>query len=215
MDTKAHRDPDPMALREMGIECLQHPQHPKTSTDGALRVILVRLGIPKVDEQAIAQVLGNVPVKALDDLRAGALVGAHDLPQVFGIEVGGEGRGAHQVTEQDRQLAPFGVRRRGWCRWSGSLSRRRHRGLERWRGRSVPRPHQTPTIIDHLGIGVEQRVFEIGEVVLVEGKLALQGAIGDPAMLVQHGDGLAEDLIERHSGSSACGVTPQDAPHAA
>ena len=34
-------------------------------------------------------------------------------------------------------------------------------------------------------------------------------------MFVQHGDGLAEDLIERHSGSSACGVTLQSASRAA
>ena len=32
--------------------------------------------------------------------------------------------------------------------------------------------NQTPTIVDHLGIRVEQRVFEIREVGLVEGKLA-------------------------------------------
>jgi hypothetical protein len=34
-------------------------------------------------------------------------------------------------------------------------------------------------------------------------------------MLVQHGDRLAEDLIERHSGSSACGGTPRYASTAA
>ena len=33
----------------------------------------------------------------------------HDLPQVFGVELGREGRGAHQITEHDRELAPFGV----------------------------------------------------------------------------------------------------------
>jgi hypothetical protein len=82
----------------------------------------MRLGIPKVDEQAIAEILRNVPVKALDDLRTGALVGAHDLPRVFGVELGGEGRRAHHVTEQDRQLAALGLTgRRG--RWEGGRLR--------------------------------------------------------------------------------------------
>src|SRR5438132_6767957 len=54
-------------------------------------------------------------------------------------------------------------------------------------------------------MGKEDGVCEILQVVILNGKLALQGAIGDPTMLVQHGDGLAEDLIERHSGSSSWG----------
>ena len=64
-------------------------------------------------------------------------------------------------------------------------------------------------------MGKQNGLFQIRQVVVIKGKLALQGAIGDPAMLVQHGDGLAEDLIERHRGSSVCGVTPQGASTAA
>ena len=48
-------------------------------------------------------------------------------------------------------------------------------------------------------------IGEIRKVVIINGKLALQGAIGDAAVLVQHGDRLAEDFIERHSSSSAWG----------
>src|SRR5215813_11560795 len=36
--------------------------------------------------------------------------------------------------------------------------------------------------------------------------MALQGAIGDPAVLPQHGNRLAENFVERHGGSSACKV---------
>jgi hypothetical protein len=174
----------------------------------------MRQGAPEVDEEAITEILGDMPLKAGGHLRAGVLIGSYHLPQVFGVQLTGQAGGVHEIAEQDRELAAFGLRR-GWSRWSGGLGRRLRRGLERWRWRSVPRPHQTTTIVDHLGISVEQRVFEILEVVLVEGKLALQGAIGDPAMFVQHGERLAEDLIERHSGSSACGVTPQGASPAA
>ena len=50
----------------------------------------MRLRIAKVDEQAIAQILGNMPVKALDDGRAGGLIGAHHLAEVFRVELPGE-----------------------------------------------------------------------------------------------------------------------------
>jgi hypothetical protein len=58
-------------------------------------------------------------------------------------------------------------------------------------------------------MGKEDGLLEILKVVIVDGKLALQGAIGDPAVLLQHGDRLAEDIVERHGGSSACGVAPR------
>jgi hypothetical protein len=32
--------------------------------------------------------MGDVPAKMLDHVRAGGLVGTHDLPQVFGVELG-------------------------------------------------------------------------------------------------------------------------------
>src|SRR5262245_57108633 len=57
-------------------------------------------------------------------------------------------------------------------------------------------------------MGKVQRFGQIGQVGIVNAKLALEGTIGDPAMLVQHGHRLAEDLVERHGGFSACPVTP-------
>jgi hypothetical protein len=46
-----------------------------------------------------------------NDLGGGLLVGADHGAQVFGVELAGERRGAHQVTEQHRELAAFGLRR--------------------------------------------------------------------------------------------------------
>ena len=58
---------------------------------------------------------------------AQVLVGAHDLAQVFRVELAGEAGGVHQVTEQHGELAAFGLtgRRvalgggswRGWTAW--------------------------------------------------------------------------------------------------
>ena len=65
-------------------------------------------GIAEVHQQPIAQILGNVPLIALDDLGAGLMVGAYDFPQVFGVELRGERGRADQVTEHHGQLPPFG-----------------------------------------------------------------------------------------------------------
>ena len=70
----------------------------------------MRLGIAKIDQQAIAEILGDMPLKALDDLGTGGLIGAHHLPQIFGIELAGERGRIHQVTEQHGELAAFGLR---------------------------------------------------------------------------------------------------------
>jgi hypothetical protein len=88
MDPEAHGDAHPVTLLQVRIEGLHGADNAETSTHGALRVVFMRLGIAKVDEQAVTEVLRNVPIQALDDLSTGALVGAHDLPQVFGVELG-------------------------------------------------------------------------------------------------------------------------------
>ena len=50
----------------------------------------MRLRIAEVDEQAIAQVLGNIPGKALDHSDTGSLVGSNYLAQIFRIKLAGE-----------------------------------------------------------------------------------------------------------------------------
>jgi hypothetical protein len=54
---------------------------------GALGIVLMGTRVAKVDEQAITQVLRNVPLKALDDLGGILLVGAHYMTQVFRVEL--------------------------------------------------------------------------------------------------------------------------------
>ena len=71
----------------------------------------MRLGIAKVHQQAVAQILCNIPVEALDDLGAGLLVRAYDVTPVFRVELPGQAGRVHQVAEQHRELP--GVRRQG------------------------------------------------------------------------------------------------------
>ena len=79
---------------------------------GPLGVVFVRLGIAKVHQQAIAQILRNIPVKALDHRGAGLLVGPHHVAPVFRVELPGQAGRVHQVAEQHRELAAFGLWRR-------------------------------------------------------------------------------------------------------
>jgi short-chain 2-methylacyl-CoA dehydrogenase len=69
----------------------------------------VRQGIAEVDQQAIAEILGDMPLKAGDHLGAGVLIGPHHLAPLLRVELAGEHGGVHQVTKQHRELAAFGL----------------------------------------------------------------------------------------------------------
>jgi hypothetical protein len=81
---------------------------------GTLRVVLVRSGPSEVDQQTISEILGNVTLVASEDLAADALIGLHELAQFLWIQPVRQCRGAHQIAEQDGELAPFGFAVRRW-----------------------------------------------------------------------------------------------------
>ena len=110
MDPQAHGQVHPPLLRQAGIELPQGLHHPQPGPHRPLGVIFVRQGVAEVDEQAIAEILGDMPLKAGDHLGAGLLIGPHHLAQVFRVELAGERGRVHQVTEQHGELAAFGLR---------------------------------------------------------------------------------------------------------
>jgi hypothetical protein len=78
--------------------------------------------VAKVYEKPITEILGDMAVKVLNDLRRRLLVGTHDLSEVFGIEAARQLGRSNQIAKHHSQLTPFGVlgselRRRG-CRLS-------------------------------------------------------------------------------------------------
>ena len=83
--------------------------HTQSGPYRPLGVILVRQGVAEVDEQAIAEILRDMPLKAGDHLGAGGLIGPHHLAQLFRVELAGEHGRVYQVTKQHGELAPFGV----------------------------------------------------------------------------------------------------------
>ncbi len=79
--------------------------HPQSRPHGPLRVVLLRLGIAKVDQQSVPPILGNVAGKALDNLGAVCMKALHHGVEVFRVELTGEAGGICQGTGQHRQQA--------------------------------------------------------------------------------------------------------------
>ena len=95
-------------LGEVRIEFLHGCDHAQTGPYSPLRIVFMRLRIAKVDEQAITEILCNVPLQALDHHGACGLVGTNNLTQVFGVELACQDRGVHQIAEQHSQLTALG-----------------------------------------------------------------------------------------------------------
>src|SRR5215510_1443987 len=107
-----------MPLFQAAIERAHRLYNTQSSADSALRIIFMRLGIAKIHEQAVAEILSDMPFKALDDLGTGSLVGTYHLTQVFGVEAAGEGCRIHQIAEQHGELTTLGVSGM-WSSWWG------------------------------------------------------------------------------------------------
>ena len=90
MDSEADCQSHTFALLQTGIEVLQRLDDPETCSHGTLRIVFVGSGKAKVDEQPITEVLGDIPVKALDNLSTGGLIGLHHFTEVLWIELAGE-----------------------------------------------------------------------------------------------------------------------------
>jgi hypothetical protein len=75
VDAQAHGQAYPALLCQAGVELLQGLQHPQPGSHRALGIILVRQGVAEVDEQAIAEILGDMALKVRDHLGAGVLIG--------------------------------------------------------------------------------------------------------------------------------------------
>ena len=80
MDTHAHGELDVLLPPQPDIELPHRLQHRQARVDRPPSVVLVRLGIAKVDQQPIPKVLRNMAIKALNDGGGGLLVGAYHFP---------------------------------------------------------------------------------------------------------------------------------------
>ena len=75
MDPHAYRQPHPPFSTKALVQPRDGLHHPQCGAHRALTIILVRLRIAKIDQQAVAQILRDVPLKALDRLGTDPLIG--------------------------------------------------------------------------------------------------------------------------------------------
>jgi hypothetical protein len=73
----------------------------------------------------------------------------------------------------------------------------------------MARPDQpSPDVINDRGIRIEDGLFEVLQIGVIQVELALEGAIRDTAQALEHRDGLCQDLLECHRcpsiGLDAC-----------
>jgi len=73
-----------------------------------LCVIFVGFWVTEINKQPVTNVASDVTLVAVYYLSAGVLILRQQRVQFFWIETLGEGGGAHQVTEHNRELTAFG-----------------------------------------------------------------------------------------------------------
>jgi hypothetical protein len=78
---------------------------------GTLGVIFMGVGVAEIDKQTVTEQLSDMPIVALDHVGTHPLILAHHITPVFRVELTGESRRVHQITEEDCELAAFRVRR--------------------------------------------------------------------------------------------------------
>src|SRR5262249_40451064 len=134
----------------------------------------------KVDDQAIAKILGDMPLKAGDHLGTGVLIGPYHLAQILRVESGGEDCGVYQVTKQHGELAALSLWSMG-CRWC-SAGKPCLVGL--WS--NAPNPDQNlPVLIDRQVLGVHQVFLECFQSVVSELQSYFEDAIGEAFLLLK------------------------------
>src|SRR5262249_34717067 len=92
----------------------------KASEAGAARrsgAALVGSGPAEVDQETIAEILGDVTTETGDRRGRGALIFRRDLTPVFRIQMSGNLGRADEVREQHRQMTAFAVRRGSGSAW--------------------------------------------------------------------------------------------------
>jgi hypothetical protein len=187
MNSHSDGDLDACVLLELGIQLPDRRYHSEASPHRPLGIILMRQGIAEVDQQAIAEILRDVALEALDDLGTGLLIGAHPLAVVFRVELAGEHGRVHEVAEQHRKLAAFRVRRRKfvWCQAATdglvflctNLLRRCDRCYCRCH---VAGPDQDLSLLIYRELlGIDQVVLERFQNVVIEMQSEFEDAIGE------------------------------------
>jgi hypothetical protein len=88
--------------------------HRQPGAHRPLGIVLMRLRIAEIDQDAVAHVLGDKAGEAADRVGDGAVVVADQLAQILGVMTGRQRRRADQIAEHHGQLPAFGFGG-SWC----------------------------------------------------------------------------------------------------
>ena len=80
-------DADGHRLSEPGAEVLHLLEYAQTGVERAGRVVFVGGRVAKEHEQAVAEIFGNMPVKALNDLTTGRMICAEHIAPLFRVKL--------------------------------------------------------------------------------------------------------------------------------
>jgi hypothetical protein len=87
MDAQAYSQLDPSLLSQVRIALPQGFYYSEPGPHRPLGLVFVRQGVAEVDQQAVAEVLRDMPLIPGDDLGTGVLIGSYHLAPLFRVEL--------------------------------------------------------------------------------------------------------------------------------
>ena len=127
-DTDAHGEAGPVAAGYPGVERRHRFEDREASANRALGVLLLRVRVAEINEDAIAHELGDVAIETPDSFAHRLLIGADHIAHVLGIEPRREVGRIRQVAEHHGQVAALGA-------WQVAIGGRGRRPLGEPQGR--------------------------------------------------------------------------------
>src|SRR4029453_1264979 len=101
MNANAGREWETFGLLQMGRKLSQGSENTESRPDGSVWIVFMCLRIAEVYEEPIPEEVGEMPIGAVDKLSAHLFLVPHHVPVLFGVELGGESRGVHQIAKHD------------------------------------------------------------------------------------------------------------------
>jgi hypothetical protein len=86
VDTDPKGDADTTSALQVRVEFFEACENPETGTNGPVGIILMGGRITEIDEDAVAEILRDMPIEVLDYGARDLLVGLDQFAQILWIE---------------------------------------------------------------------------------------------------------------------------------
>ena len=105
VNADSHLQSDPERVVQSLVERIDLVQDVQRGPHGAIGVVLVRTWISEIGDNPVALILGHVAVEAENRSRAGFVITTEQITEVLWVELLRERGRAHQVGEQNSEMA--------------------------------------------------------------------------------------------------------------